>query len=229
MSSTTLLLIEDDPKTRNVLQNGLSENGFTVRTAADGTAGAAQALTGEHALIILDVMLPERDGWSILRELRQNADPTPVLVLTARDAVKDRVKGFDLGADDYLVKPFAFAELLARVRNLLRRSTPQTPQAIRVGDLEIDLTRQRATRAELPLELTPKELLLLTLLTQRTGEVLSRSTIAQYVWDLQSDPDTNVVDVHIRRLRAKVDDPFTEKLIHTVRGTGYVLERRASD
>jgi two-component system copper resistance phosphate regulon response regulator CusR len=229
MSATNLLLIEDDPKTRTVLQNGLTENGFTVRAAADGNDGADQALAGDHALIILDVMLPERDGWSILRELRQRSDATPVLLLTARDAVKDRVKGFDLGADDYLVKPFAFAELLARVRNLLRRSSPQTPQVIRVGDLEIDPARQRATRAGESLELTPKEFLLLTLLAQRTGEVLSRSTIARHVWDVRTDPDTNVVDVHIRRLRAKVDDPFAEKFIHTVRGAGYVLERREAD
>lgn len=221
-----LLLVEDDLKTVDILQAGLTENGFDVISAPTGDNGLELALDTAPDLIILDVLLPGRDGWSILRELRSSGRTMPVLYLTARDSVSDRVKGLELGADDYLIKPFAFAELLARVRTLLRRGPARLPDVIRVSDLELDLARQRATRGGAPLDLTPKELVLLTLLTQRRGEVLSRATIASQVWDLHGDPDSNVVDVHIRRLRAKVDDPFPIKLIHTVRGIGYVLEER---
>jgi len=171
-------------------------------------------------------MLPEQDGWSVLSAMRAGGIRAPVIFLTARDAVHDRVKGLDLGADDYLVKPFAFSELLARVRSLLRRGPARQPDTVRVADLELDLVRYRATRAGQRLELTPKEFLLLSLLARRAGEVLSRTLIAETVWDMNFDSDTNVVDVHVRRLRSKVDDPFERKLIQTVRGVGYVLEDR---
>lgn len=221
-----LLLVEDDPKTVAILRKGLTENGYAVDAAGTGGDGLALAAVGGYDLIVLDVLLPGKDGWSVLRELRAGGVATPVLFLTAKDAVRDRVKGLELGADDYLVKPFAFAELLARVRTLLRRNPTRPPETLRVADLEIDLARQKATRGGVALDLTPKELVLLALLAQRAGEVLSRATIARHVWDVQTDPDTNVVDVHVRRLRAKADDPFPEKLIHTVRGVGYVLEAR---
>jgi two-component system, OmpR family, copper resistance phosphate regulon response regulator CusR len=177
-------------------------------------------------LIILDVMLPTLDGWSVLAAIRQNGQQTPVLFLTARDAVEDRVHGLELGADDYLVKPFAFSELLARVRSILRRGPNRQPDTVRVADLELDIVRHRASRAGRRLELTPKEFSLLSLLARRTGEVLSRTLIAEQVWDVNFESDTNVVDVHVRRLRSKVDDRFDKPLIHTVRGVGYVLEER---
>jgi two-component system copper resistance phosphate regulon response regulator CusR len=176
--------------------------------------------------MILDVMLPERDGWSVLAELRQAGKQTPVLFLTARDAIHDRVKGLRLGADDYLVKPFAFSELLARIDSILRRTSARQPEVLHIGDLELDLVHNKAIRAGKRLDLTPKEFALLALLGRRTGEVLSRSLIAQEIWGVSLDAETNVVDVHVRRLRSKADDPFAEKLIHTVRGAGYVLERR---
>ena len=220
-----LLLVEDDPKTLAILRKGFEENHYIVETASTGQEGLARARDGQHDLIVLDVLLPELDGWAVLRNLRANAIPTPVLFLTARDAVADRVKGLELGAEDYLIKPFAFSELLARARNILRRGVAR-PDRLQVADLEIDLARQRATRAGTPLELTPKEFSLLTLLTRRAGEILSRTLISEQVWDMKSDSGTNVVDVHVRRLRAKVDDPFATKLIQTVRGVGYVLEVR---
>jgi two-component system copper resistance phosphate regulon response regulator CusR len=221
-----LLVVEDDPKTIAFLRKGLTENGYAVDAATTGTAGLSRAIAGGYDLIVLDVMLPGKDGWELLGALRTAGVTTPVLFLTARDAVRDRVKGLELGADDYLVKPFAFAELLARVRNILRRGSVQSPDVVRVGDLEIDLVRQKAARGGTALDLTPKEFVLLALLARRTGEVLSRSFITEHVWDVAFDHDTNVVDVHVRRLRAKVDDPFDQKLIHTVRGVGYVLESR---
>jgi two-component system copper resistance phosphate regulon response regulator CusR len=221
-----LLLIEDEAKTLAFLRKGLAENGFVVDAARDGDDGLHQARSGDYALIVLDVLLPRRDGWSVLAELRRAGQQTPVLLLTARDAVEDRVKGLELGADDYLVKPFAFAELLARVRSVLRRSPGRQPDVLRVADLELDLARHRAARAGQRLDLTPKEFALLALLARRAGEVLSRTLIAEQVWDMNFDSDSNVVDVHVRRLRAKVDDPFDTKLIHTIRGVGYVLEDR---
>jgi two-component system copper resistance phosphate regulon response regulator CusR len=177
-------------------------------------------------VMILDVMLPRRDGWSIMTNLRRAGKETPVLFLTARDAVRDRVKGLELGADDYLVKPFAFSELLARLRTILRRKASSTPDVLAIADLEIDLLRRRAARAGKRLDLTPKQFALLSLLARRSGEVLSRTLIADQVWDMGFDSDSNVVDVHVRRLRSKVDDPFERKLIHTVRGVGYLLEER---
>jgi two-component system copper resistance phosphate regulon response regulator CusR len=190
----------------------------------DGAEGLHLALEVDFDLIILDVMLPVLDGWQVLSRLRESGRKTLVLMLTARDAVHERVHGFELGADDYLVKPFAFSELLARTRSLLRRSTPRAHETLRMADLEIDLMRQRATRAGKRLDLTSKEFLLLTLLARRAGEVLSRTLIAESVWDMNFDSDTNVVDVNVRRLRGKMDDPFPTKLIRTVRGSGYVLE-----
>jgi len=221
-----ILVVEDEKKSAAYLRKGLAENGFVVDVAHDGAEGLHRARSGDYDLVVLDVMLPGRDGWSVLAELRQAGKGTLVLFLTARDAVQDRVKGLELGADDYLVKPFAFSELLARVRSLLRRSGPRQPDVLRIADLEIDLARHRASRGGLRLDLTPKEFLLLSLLAQRTGEVLSRTFIAEQVWDMNFESDTNVVDVHVRRLRAKADEPFAAKLIHTVRGAGYVLEAR---
>ena len=219
-----ILVIEDEVKTANFLKKGLGEAGFIADLAADGLEGLHLGIEVDFDLIILDVMLPVLDGWQVLTRLRQAGRKVLILMLTARDAVHERVHGFELGADDYLVKPFAFSELLARVRSLLRRSTPRTQETIRMADLEIDVLRHRATRAGQKLELTSKEFLLLALLVRRAGEVLSRTLIAESVWDMNFDSDTNVVDVNVRRLRSKVDDPFPLKLIHTVRGAGYVLE-----
>jgi two-component system copper resistance phosphate regulon response regulator CusR len=221
-----ILVIEDERKTAAYLRKGLAENGFVVDIAPDGDGGLHQARDGDYDLVILDVMLPGRDGWSVIAGLRQAGKQTPALFLTARDAVEDRVKGLELGGDDYLVKPFAFSELLARVRSLLRRGPARQPEVVRVADLELDLVRHRAARGGRRLDLTPKGFALLSLLARRAGEVLSRTLIAEQVWDINFDSDSNVVDVHVRRLRSKVDDPFAKKLIHTLRGVGYVLEDR---
>ncbi len=219
-----ILVIEDEAKTAKFLKKGLGEAGFVVDVASDGQDGLDLAKSAAFDLIILDIMLPSLDGWQVLVGLRQARISAQILLLTARDAVHERVRGFELGADDYLVKPFAFSELLARVRSRLRRKQVQLQDVMRMADLEIDLLRHRATRAGQRLELTAKEFLLLSLLARRAGEVLSRTVIAEAVWDMNFDSDTNVVDVSVRRLRSKVDDPFASKLIHTVRGSGYVLE-----
>ena len=219
-----ILIIEDEPKTARFLRKGLSEAGYVVDVAGDGTQGLYLALEMEFDLIVLDVMLPGLDGWQVLARMREAGRKAQVLMLTARDAVHYRVQGFELGADDYVVKPFAFSELLARVRSLLRRAAPRTSETISLADLEIDLLRHRAMRGGQKLELTAKEFLLLTLLARRAGEVLSRTLIAEMVWDMNFDSDTNVVDVNVRRLRSKVADPFPSKLIHTGRGAGYVLD-----
>ncbi len=221
-----ILVIEDEPKAAEYLRQGLAESGYAVEVAHDGTDGLHLAATGDHDLLILDVMLPGIDGFAVLSALRTSRQ-TPVLMLTARGKTDDKVRGFDLGAADYLVKPFQFPELLARVRALLKRGQPAGVEPVmKVGDLELDAVRHRATREGQRIDLTAKEFALLTLLTQKRGEVLSRTQIASLVWDIHFDSDSNVVEVAIRRLRAKVDDPFSDKLIHTVRGVGYVLEQR---
>ncbi|WP_168790472.1 heavy metal response regulator transcription factor [Paraburkholderia aromaticivorans] len=218
-----ILVIEDELKTAAYLKNGLEESGYAVDVANDGPQGLILALEEEYDVIVLDVMLPGMDGWTIVKTLRAKRT-TPVLFLTARDDVDDRVRGLELGADDYLVKPFAFVELLARVRTLARRGPPRESELIKVGDLEMDVNRRRVKRGGTRIDLTPREFSLLQLLARRQGEVLSRTQIASYVWDMNFDSDTNVVEVAIRRLRTKIDDNFPVKLIHTVRGVGYVLE-----
>ncbi|MCU1756384.1 MULTISPECIES: heavy metal response regulator transcription factor [Pseudomonas] len=223
-----LLIVEDQAKTGQYLRQGLSEAGFTTELATDGITGQHLALTGDYSLLILDVMLPGRDGWQILQAVRSAGLDIPVLFLTARDAVEDRVHGLELGADDYLVKPFAFSELLARVRSLLRRGSSTTQEtSLQLADLRLDLIRRRVERAGQRIDLTAKEFSLLELLLRRQGEVLPKSLIASQVWDMNFDSDTNVIEVAIRRLRLKIDDNHEHKLIHTVRGMGYVLEERA--
>jgi two-component system, OmpR family, copper resistance phosphate regulon response regulator CusR len=221
-----ILIIEDEKKTAAFLRKGLNESGFVADVAENGEEGLFKALSLDYDLLILDVMLPRKDGWSVLSEVRGKGKSTPVLLLTARSAVPDRVKGLELGADDYLVKPYAFTELLARVRALLRRRVDRQPDVVQIADLRVDLIGLRARRGDARIDLAPKEFALLSLLARRQGEVLSRLVIAEQVWDIHFDSDSNVVDVAIRRLRRKVDDPFPTKLIHTVRGMGYVLEIR---
>ena len=223
-----ILIVEDEVRAAAYLRQGLSEAGFSVEVAHDGVEGEHLALTQAFDLLILDVMLPGRSGWEILASVRRMSQ-TPVLFLTARDRVEDRVRGLEAGADDYLVKPFAFSELLARVRTLLRRRPQAEPDVLRVADLELDLARHKAWRGGVRVTLTAKEMALLALFMRRRGEVLSRTRIAEQVWDMHFDSDTNVVDVAVRRLRAKIDEPFELKLIHTLRGVGYVLEAGRED
>lgn len=222
-----ILLVEDELRAAEYLRRGLTENGFTVELAHTGTDGLHAAVTGDHQLIILDVMMPGIDGYSVLTALR-SAKQTPVLMLTARGSTAEKVKGLELGADDYLVKPFEFAELIARVRALLKRGQAAPSQdVLRVGDLEVDPVKHQAVRSGVRIDLTAREFALLTLLMRRTGEVLSRTQIASLVWDINFDSDSNLIEVAVRRLRAKIDDPFPTKLLHTVRGVGYVLEARS--
>lgn len=221
-----ILLVEDEPKTANSVRRRLGESGFVVDLATNGADGLHLATTSMYDLVILDVQLPQWDGWSILSRMRKEGLHTPVLFLTALDSVSDRVRGLELGADDYLVKPFAFSELLARVRTVLRRGQGRQDQTLRIADLEIDLIGHKVTRAGRRIDLTAKEYGVLSLLARRQGEILSRTLITEQVWDMNFDSDANVVDVIIRRIRSKVDDPFDKKLIHSARGLGYVIEER---
>ena len=227
-----LLVVEDEVKLAQYLHKGLSENGHVVDVAHDGIEGRRLATGGDYDLLLLDLMLPGVDGFGVLAALRAAGKQTPVLMLTARDKVEDRVRGLEQGADDYLVKPFAFSELLARVGALLRRGAAshgvQPATNLSLADLEIDLLARRAERARQRLDLTAKEFNLLALLLRRRGQILSRTVLAEQVWDMNFDSDTNVVEVAVRRLRAKLDDPFPTKLLHTVRGMGYVLEERSA-
>jgi len=220
-----ILIVEDEPKTGEYLCQGLGEAGFVVDLAHNGTDGLHLALQGPYDLVILDVMLPGLNGWQVLQAIRQQGLQMPAMFLTARDQVEDRVKGLELGADDYLIKPFSFAELLARVRTILRRGRSGAESTtLRVADLELDLLRRRVTRTGRRIDLTAKEFGLLELLMRRSGEVLPRSLIASQVWDMNFDSDTNVIEVAMRRLRVKIDEGQEVKLIQTVRGMGYVLE-----
>jgi two-component system copper resistance phosphate regulon response regulator CusR len=219
-----ILIVEDEQKTGDYLRQGLTEAGFVVDLARNGIDGRHQALTEDYDLVVLDIMLPGLDGWQVLRDIRLAGKQMPVLFLTARDRVEDRVKGLESGADDYLLKPFAFSELLARVRTLLRRGKTIEVERLRAADMELDLLRRRVTRGGKRIDLTAKEFALLELLLRRQGEVLPRSLIASQVWDMNFDSDTNVIEVAVRRLRAKVDDGFEPKLIRTVRGMGYLIE-----
>ena len=221
-----VLLVEDEAKLAEYVKKGLSENGFVVDVAKDGIDGKHLALHGEYDLVVLDVMLPGIDGFGVLKALRESRN-TPVLMLTARDSVEDRVKGLQDGADDYLVKPFAFSELLARLHALGRRGVragSDEVNVLKLGPLELDLVKRKATRDGKRLDLTSKEFILLTLFLRRQGQVLSRTVLAEQVWDMNFDGDTNAVEVAIRRLRAKLDDPFEHQMLRTVRGMGYVLD-----
>ncbi|AGB83827.1 heavy metal response regulator [Serratia sp. FGI94] len=220
-----ILVVEDDTSTGDYLKKGLGEAGYGVDLARNGTDGLFRALEHGYDAIVLDVMLPGIDGWQIIEVLRKKSD-VPILFLTARDGVQDRIHGLELGADDYLVKPFSFTELVLRLRTLLRRGTVRESDHYAIADLHIDVLRRKVTRQETLIPLTNKEFMLLHLLARREGEVLSRTMIASQVWDMNFDSDTNVVDVAIKRLRAKIDRPFATKLIHTVRGIGYVCEAR---
>jgi two-component system copper resistance phosphate regulon response regulator CusR len=218
-----LLVVEDDPKAARFLKKGLGEEGFVVDVCHDGQQGLEAALTGQYGLMVLDVMLPFVDGWRVIEEMRARACETPVLMLTALDSVAHRIRGLSSGADDYLVKPYAFGELTARIRAMLRRQSGLAPQALRFEDLRVDRKRGLAERGGRDLDLTQKEVQLLELLLVHQGEILTRTYIAEAVWEMTYEGDSNVIDVNIRRLRAKADDPFERKLIHTVRGRGYVL------
>lgn len=220
-----VLIIEDERKTADYLCQGLMEQGWNVRLAYDGIEGQHLALHYDFDVIVLDVMLPGLDGFDVLKSLR-TIKSTPVIMLTARDGVEDRVKGLHEGADDYLVKPFSFIELVARLQALTRRGRTQEPTLLRVGDLSIDLISRRVTRARQRIDLTAKEFALLTTLARRQGEILSKTAIAEAVWDMNFDSNTNVVEVAIKRLRSKIDVPFSHNLLHTIRGMGYVLENR---
>jgi len=224
-----LLVVEDEPGVAQFIRQGLTEAGFAVDVARDGAEGLDYALAAEYDAIVLDIMLPKMDGLDLLRELRTRSIKSPVLLLTARDAIEDRVQGLDTGADDYLVKPFAFPELLARVRALLRRPPLQADTILRVGGLEMDTARREVCRAGQPIELSPREFALLELLMRHPGQVLPRTQIIEHVWNFDFYSETNVVDVYIGYLRRKIDRGFADPLIHTVRGVGYRLSVEVED
>jgi heavy metal response regulator len=222
-----ILLIEDDQRTAAFILKGLRQENYAVDHAADGEEGLHQACTTSYDVAVIDIMLPKLDGLEVIREMRKNGVQTPVIILSARSTVNDRVCGLQAGGDDYLVKPFAFSELVARIQALLRRSAPvNTPMALTVGDLTMDLVRRKVYREKTPIELQPKEMALLEYLMRNTGRVISKTMIMEHVWDYNFDPQTNVVESRICRLRDKIDRPFKEKLIHTIRGIGYVLEKK---
>lgn len=221
------LLVEDDRRIAGFIEKGLREASYTVESAGDGETGLRLALSGEYDVVVLDLMLPGRDGFSVLRTLRERDIRTPVVCLTARDGVDDRVRGLDLGADDYLAKPFSFAELLARLRAVLRRGAALAHNTIVVGDLVIDLVGRRVERSGRRIELSAREFALLECLGRSADQVLSRTMLLERVWDMHQEPLTNVVDVHINRLRRKVDHGFARPLIHTIRGVGYVLREES--
>lgn len=224
-----ILLVEDEPSAATMLAKGLREETYAVDIAADGETALAQAFVNDYDLIILDVVLPGKDGFKVCRELRKNGLTIPVLMLTARDAVEDKVEGLDAGADDYLPKPFDFEELLARVRALLRRQPALYPEVITVGNLSVDARARSVTRAGQNIDLTAKEYALLEYLARRAGEVVSRADISEHVWDGSYDPFSKVIEVFIQRLRRKVDEGHPLKLIHTRRGEGYVLTAKATN
>jgi two-component system copper resistance phosphate regulon response regulator CusR len=223
-----ILIVEDEHKAGEYLHKGLIESGYVVDLVHDGVDGLYHATSEDYDLILLDIMLPKLDGWQVLNTLRSSGINTPVIMLTAKEQVEDRVRGFELGANDYVVKPYAFAELIARIQNVLRHHTAAqvvtSPQTLRVADLELDMIKRVATRAGQSIPLTAKEYALLELMMRKTGQVLSRTTIASLVWDMNFDSDTNVIDVAVKRLRSKVDKPFDKPMIHTIRGMGYKLE-----
>lgn len=224
-----LLIVEDELKTAGYLKKGLTENGFVVDVTNNGQEGLFLAGSIHYDLIILDVMLPNMDGWTLLQKLRQQNIETPALYLSAKDSTEDRIKGLSLGADDYLIKPFSFPELVMRIHNIIRRGQPKSNSVLGVADLELDLLAHKVKRQGKTINLTAKEFILLSLLLRRKGEVISRSSISEQVWDMNFDSDTNIVDVAVRRLRRKIDDPFEQKIIHTIRGVGYVLEIRTPE
>lgn len=221
-----ILVIEDEAKTASYLSAGLKSSGYAVSVAQDGKEGLFLVTEHSFDLVILDVMLPKLDGWTVITELRRLYPEMRILFLTARDAVKDRVKGFELGADDYLIKPFSFSELLGRIKALLRRNISKKSDTITIDDLEIDLIKHKVMRQTECIDLTPQEFSLLTFLAEHPGEVLSRTLIAEAVWDIHFNTETNVVDVAIKRLRQKIDANYENKLIHTIRGVGYVFGTR---
>ena len=221
-----ILLVEDEPRMANVIAKGLREQSYAVDVAEDGDAALYQASINDYDLILLDVLLPQRNGFEVCRELRSRENQTPILMLTARASIDDRLTGFDAGADDYLTKPFSFRELLARIRALLRRDVQLRPEIFEVADLTVDSASHRVSRANRDVQLTAKEYALLEYLARRTGQLVSRAEIAAHVWDDSFDPFSNTIEVYINRLRKKIDDAHSNKLLHTRRGEGYILESR---
>jgi DNA-binding response OmpR family regulator len=226
MASVRILLVEDEPRMANVIAKGLREQSYAVDVAQDGAAGLYQASINDYDAILLDVLLPQRDGYEVCRELRARGNSTPVLMLTARAAVDDRLTGFEAGADDYLTKPFSFRELLARIRALLRRDSQLRPDILEIEDLVVDAASHRVSRANDEVQLTAKEYALLEYLARRAGQLVSRAEIAAHVWDDTFDPFSNAIEVYINRLRKKIDGKHSHKLLHTRRGEGYILESR---